>query len=226
MLVLLDHGTPRGIARALQGHTIKEAKAQGWDTLSNGDLLKAAEEAGFEALLTTDTNLPYQQNLEGRKLAVVILAASARRLETRTARRRSGADIPLNRVRERPEAKLMGLPDCGILALRYLAPGGGTHADYFSTIRHSEKRRRWRIHARGGRERLEIGEGAHHRAVSALSGAIRGRQPNYGKDCRQRDYCVELPAASRPERSRRALGCPWRRGGASGWWVRHVLAVI
>ncbi len=74
MLVLLDHGTPRGIARALQGHTIKEARAQGWDTLSNGDLLKAAEEAGFEVLLTTDTNLPYQQNLEGRKLAVVILS--------------------------------------------------------------------------------------------------------------------------------------------------------
>ena len=73
MLVLLDHGTPRGIARALKGHIIKEAKAQGWDTLSNGDLLKAAEEAGFEVLLTTDTNLPYQQNLEGRKLAVVIL---------------------------------------------------------------------------------------------------------------------------------------------------------
>jgi len=74
MLVLFDHGTPRGIARALQGHIIKEAKAQGWDTLSNGDLLKAAEEAGFEVLLTTDTNLPYQQNLEGRKLAVVILS--------------------------------------------------------------------------------------------------------------------------------------------------------
>src|SRR6266581_7529746 len=135
-------------------------------------------------------------------------------------------DGVFNRVRERPEAKLMGLPDCGILALRYLAPGGGTHADDFSTLRHSEKRRRWRIHARGGRERLAIGEGAHHRAVSALSGAIRGCQPNYRKDCRQRDYRVELPAASRPERSRRAVRCPWRLGGASGWWVRHVLAVI
>ena len=74
MLVLFDHGTPRGIARALQGHTVKEARAQGWDTLSNGDLLNAAEEAGFDVLLTTDTNLPYQQNLEGRKLAVVILS--------------------------------------------------------------------------------------------------------------------------------------------------------
>ncbi len=74
MLVLFDHGTPRGIARVLQGHTVKEARAQGWDTLSNGDLLKAAEEAGFDVLLTTDTNLPYQQNLGGRKLAVVILS--------------------------------------------------------------------------------------------------------------------------------------------------------
>jgi len=36
--------------------------------------LKAAEEAGFDVLLTTDTNLPYQQNLEGRKLAIVILS--------------------------------------------------------------------------------------------------------------------------------------------------------
>jgi hypothetical protein len=73
MLVLFDHGTPRGIARALQGHTVKEARAQGWDTLSNGELLKAAEEAGFD-VLTTDTNLPHQQNLENRKLAVVILS--------------------------------------------------------------------------------------------------------------------------------------------------------
>jgi len=41
---------------------------------SNGDLLKAAEEAGFEVLLTTDTNLPHQQNLKGRKLAIMILS--------------------------------------------------------------------------------------------------------------------------------------------------------
>ena len=74
MHILFDHGTPRGISRALQGHIVKEARAQGWDTLSNGDLLKAAEEAGFEVLLTTDTNLPHQQNLKGRKLAIVILS--------------------------------------------------------------------------------------------------------------------------------------------------------
>jgi len=67
MLILFDHGVPRGIARALQAHTIKEVRAQGWDTLSNGDLLEAAENAAFDVLLTTDTNLPHQQNLGGRK---------------------------------------------------------------------------------------------------------------------------------------------------------------
>jgi len=44
-----DGLTPRHV----ELHIVKEARAQGWDTLSNGDLLKAAEEAGFEGLLTT-----------------------------------------------------------------------------------------------------------------------------------------------------------------------------
>jgi len=42
--------------------------------ISNGDLLNAEEKAGFDVLLTTDTNLPHQQNLQSRKLAIVILA--------------------------------------------------------------------------------------------------------------------------------------------------------
>ena len=40
----------------------------------NGDLIRAAEKAGFDVLLTTDTSLPHQQNLEGNKLAIVILS--------------------------------------------------------------------------------------------------------------------------------------------------------
>ena len=73
MLVLFDHGTPRSIALHLEGHTVKETRAQGWDRLSNGELLKAAEEAGFDLLLTTDKNIRYQQNLRGRKIAIVVL---------------------------------------------------------------------------------------------------------------------------------------------------------
>lgn len=74
MRVLFDQGTPVPIRKALRGHTVKTARQQGWSTLANGNLLDAAEEAGFDVLLTTDTNLPYQQNLEGRKIALAILS--------------------------------------------------------------------------------------------------------------------------------------------------------
>jgi hypothetical protein len=74
VLILFDHGTPNGLIRALPGHTVHTAQAKGWDTLSNGALLNAAEEAGFELLLTTDRRIRYQQNLRGR-----VVAAAGRR---------------------------------------------------------------------------------------------------------------------------------------------------
>ena len=73
MRVLLDHGTPRPIAHWLADHVVAEAKAQGWDRYSNGALLDAAESAGFDLWLTTDKNMQYQQNLQKRKIAVVVL---------------------------------------------------------------------------------------------------------------------------------------------------------
>lgn len=73
MRILLDNGTPRGIAAALQGHSVEEARARGWDTLRNGELLDAAESAGFDVFVTTDRNLRYQQNLTGRRIAIVVL---------------------------------------------------------------------------------------------------------------------------------------------------------
>lgn len=57
MRILFDHGAPRGLTAALKHHSIATAFDQGWDKLANGDLLKAAEEAGFEMLLTTDRRL-------------------------------------------------------------------------------------------------------------------------------------------------------------------------
>jgi hypothetical protein len=74
MLVLFDNGTPRTLARYLIGrHSVTEARARGWDRLENGDLLNAAEAAGFEVMLTTDKNIRYQQNLKKRKIAIVAL---------------------------------------------------------------------------------------------------------------------------------------------------------
>lgn len=74
MLVLFDNGTPRTLARFLiDQHTVTEARSRGWAELSNGDLLREAELAGFEVLVTTDRNITYQQNLLGRKIAIVVL---------------------------------------------------------------------------------------------------------------------------------------------------------
>jgi hypothetical protein len=77
MHILFDHGTPAPLAFLLKGHTVTRAKELGWDTLSNGDLLRAADEAGFDVFVTTDKNLKYQQNLKERNLAVVVLGNSA-----------------------------------------------------------------------------------------------------------------------------------------------------
>ena len=76
MRVLFDNGTPSGIARALDGHEVIELRDIGWDTLSNGVLLREAETAGYEVLLTNDKNIRYQQNLTGRKIAIVVLGNS------------------------------------------------------------------------------------------------------------------------------------------------------
>ena len=73
MLILFDQATPVPIRSFLEGHTVRTAAQQGWDKLRNGDLLTAAEEAGFDVLLTTDKNVRYQQNLAGRRIAIVVL---------------------------------------------------------------------------------------------------------------------------------------------------------
>jgi hypothetical protein len=73
MFILFDHGTPKGLARALPGHTIITAQARGWDKSNNGALLNAAEEAALDLLLTTDRRIRSQQNLAGRKIALVVL---------------------------------------------------------------------------------------------------------------------------------------------------------
>ena len=47
-----------------------------WQALENGDLLDAAENEGFELLITCDQNVPYQQNLTDRKLSLLILSSN------------------------------------------------------------------------------------------------------------------------------------------------------
>jgi hypothetical protein len=73
MLILFDNGTPAPLRHALSSHTVVEAIERGWDRLMNGELIAAAEEAGFDLLITTDKNMRYQQNLTKRKIAFVVL---------------------------------------------------------------------------------------------------------------------------------------------------------
>ena len=80
MRILFDQGTPVPLRRALDGHEVTTAFEQQWGTLQNGELLRAAEAAGFEAIITTDQNLRYQQNLADRKLAILVLLTTDWRL--------------------------------------------------------------------------------------------------------------------------------------------------
>ena len=73
MLILFDNGTPAPLQYALKGHVVVEAIERGWDRLANGELIAAAEAAGFDVLVTTDKNMRYQQNLQGRKIAFVVI---------------------------------------------------------------------------------------------------------------------------------------------------------
>ncbi len=72
MRVLFDQGTPDPLRYALTAHIVSTAYEMGWSALSNGDLLDEVE-ATFDAFVTTDQNLRYQQNLDGRRTAILVL---------------------------------------------------------------------------------------------------------------------------------------------------------
>lgn len=73
MRILFDHSTPAPLRYALSGHLIVEAIERGWERLVNGTLLDEAEAAGFDVFITADKNIRYQQNLTGRKIAILVL---------------------------------------------------------------------------------------------------------------------------------------------------------
>lgn len=80
MKVLFDVNMPRPLRRELPDHEVVTAQAMGWGELENGDLIEAAERAGFDVLITADRNLRYQQNLTGRRLGIVVLPGNKLRV--------------------------------------------------------------------------------------------------------------------------------------------------
>lgn len=77
MKILFDQGTPVPLRRHLLAQTVGTAAELGWSELENGELIAAAEEAGFEHMITTDQNLRYQQNLAARRIGIVVLMTTS-----------------------------------------------------------------------------------------------------------------------------------------------------
>jgi len=75
--ILFDKNVPVGVRRFLVRHEVHTGVEMQWpEQLENGELLKSAEESGFDVLVTADQNIRYQQNLTGRKLALVVLGSN------------------------------------------------------------------------------------------------------------------------------------------------------
>ncbi len=77
MRILFDQGTPVPLREFLPDHEVTPAAELGWEQLSNGELLAAAEGKGFDCFVTTDPNLKYQQNLTGRGVTIVVLMSTS-----------------------------------------------------------------------------------------------------------------------------------------------------
>lgn len=79
MKVLLDECLPRKLKSALPDHDCITVPEAGFAGQKNGHLLALTEAAGFDVFLTVDKGLPYQQNLSGRKIAILVIRAKSNR---------------------------------------------------------------------------------------------------------------------------------------------------
>jgi hypothetical protein len=82
MRVLLDECVPRPLRRELAGHDVQTVQEMGWAGKRNGELIELIEAAGFNAFVTTDQRLEYQQNIAAAKIPLVVLVARRNTLPT------------------------------------------------------------------------------------------------------------------------------------------------
>jgi predicted nuclease of predicted toxin-antitoxin system len=71
--ILFDHCVPAPLRRVLRHHEVTLASEAGWQRLQNGRLIAAADEAGYDVLVSTDQNIRYQQSLTDRRIALLVL---------------------------------------------------------------------------------------------------------------------------------------------------------
>jgi len=79
--ILLDESLPRPLSRLLAGHHVQTVTQMGWTGLSNGELLRQAADS-FDAVLTADQNIEFQQDLRTLPVAVVVVVARTNRVES------------------------------------------------------------------------------------------------------------------------------------------------
>ncbi|MCY3819034.1 MAG: hypothetical protein OXH52_06675 [Gammaproteobacteria bacterium] len=86
MKILFDHGTPAPLRHHLQEHVVDRSAERGWELMENGELIRKAQEEGYDVIVTTDQNIRHQQNLTDVRLAIVVLLSPAwPRVQCRTA---------------------------------------------------------------------------------------------------------------------------------------------
>ena len=104
MKIRFDHGTPAPLRRHLREHLVNRSAEKGWDQLENGELIQKAEEEGYEVIVTMDQSMQYQQNLTGRRIAIVVLLSTAwPRVQHRTEEiRKAIEDVQPGELREVP----------------------------------------------------------------------------------------------------------------------------
>lgn len=73
MRILIDECLPVALRRIFKGEDARTVEHMGWKGLTNGRLLAAAETEGFDVLVTADQGIPWQQDMAGRKLALVLV---------------------------------------------------------------------------------------------------------------------------------------------------------
>lgn len=81
MKILLDENLPHQLRHEIHGHELFTAAYMGWSGIENGDLLKLAASSGFDALITNDHGLEYEQNQNALALAVVVLIVKSNTIE-------------------------------------------------------------------------------------------------------------------------------------------------
>ena len=81
MRLLLDECIDEGLRYHFTGHECQTCRYAGLTGLANGALLAAADQAGFEVLITVDQNMPFQQDLRGRFISLLVIRTRTTNLD-------------------------------------------------------------------------------------------------------------------------------------------------